>query len=95
MPTVDSIKMTLEPIFEGYQVKRAVLFGSVAKGTARANSDVDIFVDSGLRGLKFFGLLEDVTNSLNVPVDLIDASQVDPSSKVMDEINNTGVVIYG
>lgn len=95
MPTIDNIKTTLAPIFDGYNVKRAVLFGSFAKGTARENSDIDIYVDSGLHGLKFFGLLEDVTNSLDLTVDLIDASQVDPTSKVMKEINSTGVVIYG
>jgi len=76
MPTVDIIRETLEPVFDSYHVKKAILFGSFAKGTAKENSDIDIFVDSGLRGLRFFGLLEDVTTSLNRPVDLIDSSQV-------------------
>lgn len=95
MPTIDSIKDTLYPVFDTYKVKRAVIFGSFAKGTARENSDIDIYVDSGLKGLKFFGLLEDVTNSLNCRVDLIDSSQVMEKSVVMDEINKTGIQIYG
>lgn len=94
MPTVDSIKETLEPIFTRYQVKKAVLFGSFANGTSRENSDVDLYVDSGLKGLRFFGLLEDVTNSLNRRVDLIDSSQIIKGSPVMDEINKTGITIY-
>ncbi|MBQ9031306.1 MAG: nucleotidyltransferase domain-containing protein [Parasporobacterium sp.] len=95
MTTVDSIKETLEPVFKSYHVKKAILFGSFAKGTAKDNSDIDIFVDSGLKGLQFFGLLEDVTTSLNRSVDLIDSSQVQKDSKVMREINKTGITIYG
>ena len=95
MPTVESIKETLEPVFNSHHIKKAILFGSFAKGTAKDNSDIDIFVDSGLKGLSFFGLLEDVTTSLNRPVDLIDSSQVQPGSLVMNEINKTGITIYG
>ena len=95
MPTVDNIREILKPVFDSYQVKKAILFGSFAKGTARENSDIDIFVDSGLQGMRFFGLLEDVTTSLNRPVDLIDASQVQKESVVMKEINKTGITIYG
>ncbi len=95
MRSIETIKHDLLPVFNKYSVKRAVLFGSYAKGTADERSDVDIFVDSGLRGLKFFGLLEDVTNALNMPVDLIDSSQVDAGSRVLSEINSTGVLLYG
>ena len=58
--SVSQIKKILSPIFEAHHVRRAVLFGSYAKGTARERSDIDILVDSGLRGLAFYGLLEDV-----------------------------------
>ncbi|MDO5140384.1 MAG: nucleotidyltransferase domain-containing protein [Eubacteriales bacterium] len=89
------IKDKLEPIFKSYGVKRAILFGSYSKGVATSRSDVDIFVDSGLRGLEFYGLLEDVTCTLDKEVDLIDACQVKADSRVLDEINDTGVLIYG
>ena len=95
MPSIDLIRENLIPVFGRYKVKRAILFGSYANGTATDRSDIDIFVDSGLRGLMFFGLLEDVTDALQKPVDLIDQSQIDENSKVMDEINRTGVLIYG
>jgi len=84
----------LRPIFDEYHVNRAVLFGSYAKGCATETSDVDILVDSGLIGLSFFGLLEDVVTKLNKSVDLIDTSQVIPGSTVDSEIKKTGVVIY-
>lgn len=95
MQSIDSIKENLKPIFGRYNVKKAVLFGSYANGTANERSDVDIFVDSGLKGLEFFGLLEDVTNALEMKVDLIDSSQVVAESKVQSEIDSTGVIIYG
>ena len=95
MPSIDSIRENLIPIFGRYNVKKAVLFGSYAKGMADDKSDVDIFVDSGLKGLKFFGLLEDVTNALKMQVDLIDSSQVESGSRVQSEIDSTGVLIYG
>ena len=65
-----------------------------AKGSASPASDVDLMVDSGLRGLAFFGLLEDVCQSLGCDVDLIDSTQILPDSRVAQEIRRTGVVIY-
>ena len=56
---------------------------------------MDILVDSGLRGLAFFGLLEGVSSTLSVPVDLIDVSQIEEGSQIDAEIRQTGVPIYG
>ena len=64
------------------------------KGVATLSSDIDLMVDSGLRGLAFFGLLEDVTQTLACDVDLIDASQIVPKSRIDQEIEDTGIVIY-
>ena len=51
-------------------------------------------VDSGLPGLSFFGLLEDVCQSLDCPVDLIDTRDVIPGSAIEREIQRTGTIIY-
>ena len=93
--TVPELKELLTPIFERNGVRQAVLFGSYAKGTATPRSDVDIMVDSGLRGLAFFGLLEDVASSLETPVDLLDVRQIDSGSRIDREIRESGVRIYG
>ena len=92
--TVEQIKNILSPVFKAHRVRRAVLFGSYAKGTARAKSDIDILVDSGLRGLAFYGLLEDVSEALKNEVDLLDVSQIRPESGVDRDIKSSGVVIY-
>ena len=93
--TVSQIQDILVPIFREYNVRRAVLFGSYAKGLAKDKSDIDLLVDSGLKGLAFFGLLEDVVNALGKDVDLLDTSQIIPNSDVDNEIKKTGVMIYG
>ena len=93
--SIHEIENILHPVFAFYGVRRAVLFGSYAKGQATPRSDVDILVDSGLRGLAFFGLLEGVSSTLSVPVDLIDVSQIEEGSQIDAEIRQTGVPIYG
>lgn len=92
--TVSEIEARLTPVFLRNSVHRAVLFGSYGKGLATPDSDVDILVDSGLSGLSFFGLLEDVCQSLDCPVDLIDTRDVIPGSVIEREIQRTGRVIY-
>lgn len=77
------------------QCKKAILFGSYAKGTAKINSDIDIMVESDLRGLAFYGLLEDIVNAIDKSVDLLDKRQISNASKIKSEINSTGVIIYG
>lgn len=93
--TIADIKDRLLPVFSKYKIKKAVLFGSYAKGIAKDNSDIDIMVDSNLRGLAFYGLLEDVVNAVDKSVDLLDKSQIVNASKIQQEIEATGVVIYG
>lgn len=82
-------------LFSEKNVKNAVLFGSYANGSQSEKSDLDIMVDSGLKGLQFFGLLEDVNNAVNVPVDLIDTQEIVPDGQLDKEIKRTGVLIYG
>lgn len=93
--SVVDIKKKLMPIFAKYKIKKAVLFGSYAKGVAQQNSDIDIMVESNLRGLAFYGLLEDVVNAVGKSVDLLDKSQIISASEIQKEIDTTGVVIYG
>ena len=92
--SIDDIKTVLHPIFVKHNVKKAVLFGSYVKGLANKNSDVDLLLDSGLRGLKFVGLIEDVREALDKEVDIFDETHIIPNSKISSEISKDGVVIY-
>ena len=90
----EEIKTRLIPVFDQYKVKRAVLFGSFANGLADDKSDADILVDSGLHGLRFVSLYEDVRRALRIAVDLFDTTHIEANSKIEREILETGVVIY-
>ena len=92
--TISQIRERLIPVFDRNNVRKAILFGSYVKGNATQNSDIDLLVDSGKRGLAFFGLLEDVCENVECEVDLIDISQIIPGSKMEKEIKETGVIIY-
>lgn len=84
----------LFPLFRGYDIRKAILFGSYGKRTATEKSDVDLLVDSNLRGLKFVGFLDDVQTALGKEVDLFDVSHIQPGSLIDREIRETGVTIY-
>lgn len=92
--TIDEIKKKLTPVFDAYGVRRAILFGSVAKGTATPKSDLDLLVDSRLKGLRFVGLIEDVRRAAEMPVDLLDITHIEHGSPIDHEIRSTGVTIY-
>lgn len=89
------IKKCLTPVFRKYGVKRAILFGSYGKGTATEQSDVDLLVDSGLKGLRFVGLIEEVRTALDgKDVDMFDAAHIEKGSLIDSEIAETGVLLY-
>ena len=92
---IDEIKRRLEPVFRQYGVRKAILFGSYARGEARPVSDVDLLVDSGLRGLAFVGFSGGVMDALEKYADVIDVSHVVENSRIESEISSTGVMIYG
>ena len=89
--SIDEITERLLPIFGRNSIDKAILFGSYAKGTPQPTSDIDIVIDSKgtIRGIDFFGILDDITEALNVPVDLIEASQIVAGSRTQREIAET------
>lgn len=92
--SIDDIKSVLHPMFTKHNVKKAVLFGSYVKGLASEHSDVDLLPDSGLKGLKFVGLIEDVRTALDKDVDVFDETHIIQGSRILSEISKDGVVIY-
>jgi len=92
--TITAIQEAITPVLKQHGVSKAVLFGSHAKGCARENSDVDLLVDSGLKGFDFVGMIEDLFVSLNKPVDVIDVTHIDKGSRIEKEIAETGVLVY-
>ncbi len=92
--TIEEIRSILSPVFARYDVKRAILFGSYANAHATNKSDVDLLVDSGLRGMQFVGLSEDLRSALHTDVDVFDVSHIEPQSPIEREISKTGMTLY-
>ena len=71
------------------------MFGSYGKGKATIKSDVDPMVDSGLKGLRFVGLIEAVRRALGgTEIDMFDVTHIEKGSVIDREIERTGVKIY-
>ncbi len=94
MTDLARLQTVLAPVFRDYGISRAVLFGSVAKKTATDKSDLDLLVTSDLHGLRFVGFTEAVRRAAQMPVDILDISHIESGSKIQQEIEKTGVVLY-
>lgn len=94
LETEDIIKKCTN-VFEKYDVNYCYLFGSYAKGKATPVSDVDLLISSNLKGLKFYGLVEEIRTTLNKKVDVLDVNQLKDNIELMNEILKDGVKIYG
>jgi len=92
---INEIQSLLTPVFYANGVKKAILYGSYASGFASRESDIDLLLDSGLRGLDFVALIEIIRQTLNKEVDVIDVRYIKKGSRIDKEIQQNGVKIYG
>lgn len=82
-------------IFRNHDVNYCYLFGSYAKGKATDVSDVDLLISANIKGLKFFGLVEEIRTALHKKVDVLDLNQLKDNIELVNEILKDGVKIYG
>ena len=94
--TIDDIRKILAKSLKYTKVKKAILFGSYANGSADKNSDIDLLVDSNgtIVGMEFFGILQTLVESFNKDIDLIEKKEIISGGKIEKEIQRTGVVVY-
>ena len=69
---VDDIKRKCTKVLEQYDVNFCYLFGSYAKGKETPTSDVDLLISANIKGLKFYGLVEELRTVLHKKVDVLD-----------------------
>ena len=82
-------------IFDKYKINFCYLFGSYAKGKAKDDSDVDLLISTEIKGLKYFGLVEELRNSLQKKVDVIEVAGLKDNVELLEEILKDGIKIYG
>lgn len=92
--SIEELTKILKPLFRKYNIEKAILFGSYAKHKQEQKSDIDLVVYSNLKGLKFIGLIEEVREITNKDIDMLDISHINKNSKIEDEIEKAGIVIY-
>ena len=96
MPTysIDELRRIITPIAQEHGVEAVSLFGSYSRGTASADSDVDLKIEKGrLRSLfQLGGFRLAVEDALKLPVDLITSEASDPV--FLDSIGRDEVLLY-
>ena len=95
MLELDDIVRKCSKVFERYEVNFCYLFGSYAKGKATPVSDVDLLISSNVKGLKFYGLVEEIRTALRKKVDILDMNQLKGNIELTEEILKDGIKIYG
>lgn len=91
---LEDIARKCSNVFEKYEVNFCYLFGSYAKGKATATSDVDLLISADIKGLKFFGLVEEIRTALHKKVDILDMNQLKDNIELTEEILKDGIKIY-
>lgn len=88
------IRQLLTPILKSFDIRYAALFGSVARGQGREDSDVDLLVDIGhpMGMISYMQFINQLEKTLNVSVDVVPLKNIQPSLK--REIKDDIKVIY-
>ncbi len=93
--TIEEVKEKITPILKQYGVEYAAVFGSVARGEDRPDSDVDLLVKVGKLPFGiwgFVGLKQDLEEVLGRKVDVISEGALNP--KLSGKIRNDLTKVY-
>ena len=93
--TIEQIKTVCVKVFSEFDVEFCYLFGSYAKGQATETSDVDLFISTQEKGLRFFSLVEELRENLHKKVDALNQDQAANNYALLSEVLKEGVKIYG
>ena len=91
---IDDIKRKCKEVFDKYDVSFCYLFGSYAKTKATPTSDVDLLISANVKGLKYYGLVEEIRTVLHKKVDVLDIDQLKDNFELTQEILRDGIKIY-
>ena len=92
---IEYIRDKCQKVFEKYDVDFCYLFGTYTKNKATPTSDVDLLISAKVKGLKFYGLVEEVRTALHKKVDVLDVNQLNNNMELTQEILKDGIKIYG
>ena len=83
MMSLEDVKERIAPILRRYDVKRAALFGSLVRGEAREDSDIDVVVEfkDGKSLLDLVSLKLELEAELDMEVDVLTYNAINPYLK--------------
>ena len=92
--SIEDLRQIISPIALQYGVESVSLFGSYSKGSAGADSDVDLKIEKGsvMSLFQLCGLRLDIEDALRVPVDLVTNDSSDRD--FLDLIAKDEVLLY-
>ena len=93
--TLERIKNVIQSVLKNYEIEYCYLFGSYAKNIANERSDVDLLISTKISGLEFFGLVEELRNTLKKKIDLLTLDQLKDNQALLNEILKDGIKIFG
>jgi hypothetical protein len=93
--TIEELKRIVKPVAEKYGVEKIYLFGSVARGNDKWDSDYDFCIEKGkIRGLiKLSGFFQDLRDAVGYEIDLVTTRSLEP--EFLNTVMTEGVVVYG
>ena len=93
--SVTEIKEKLSKTARQYGVQRAYLFGSYARGEARAESDIDLCIEKGkIRTLfELSGFCQELEETFENKVDVITTTGISDNFK--EQIEKDMILVYG
>ncbi len=92
---LEDIVSVVTKIAESYSVSLVYLFGSYAKGKATEVSDIDLLIETNESGLRYFGLVEKLRETLKKKVDIIRIEDFLDNRELVTSILREGIKIYG
>lgn len=97
-PKFKTLSAKILPVMQPYNIKRLAIFGSVARGDDRPDSDIDILVslrppgERPVIGLKWFALVDQLSQALQRPVDLVTEDGLSPY--IRPDVEKEMIILY-
>lgn len=92
--TINEIRDITIPVAKAYGIERVSLFGSYARGEAKDNSDVDLYIERGrLKSLlQYFAFIDELESALHCHVDVVTTGIED--KQFLSAIMKEGILLY-
>ncbi|MDR0930540.1 MAG: nucleotidyltransferase domain-containing protein [Clostridiales bacterium] len=92
--TIEEITNILKPILTNYDVKKAAIFGSYARGQATDKSDVDLLITTNnvFDLEQYYNFENDLESALRLNVDIMFYHYINPY--MLEDIKREMVIIF-